>query len=118
MAETRGTNAPTNSSWFDGKRVMVVGLARSGYAAVRLLKSLHALPIVTDSKTGEQLAKTLVEHGKPDCPCFFGVDPLLLLHAVSAVVVSPAVPIDSPLAKRALAMDIPVISELELVYLV
>ncbi len=84
----------------------------------RLLKSLHALPIVTDSKTGEQLAKTLVEHGKPDCPCFFGADPLPLLDDVDALVISPAVPIDSPLVQRALAMDIPVISELELGYLV
>jgi UDP-N-acetylmuramoylalanine-D-glutamate ligase len=38
---------------------MVVGMARSGLAAVQLLTQLGAHPIATDSKTEEQLSETL-----------------------------------------------------------
>lgn len=117
MAAESGLQFPADAAWFAGKRVMVVGLARSGYAAIRLLHALHAQPIVVDSKTEGQLAKTLVEHGRPSCPCFFDVDPLPLLSDLDAVVISPAVPIDGSLVREAAAKSIPVIGELELGYL-
>ncbi len=117
MATSQFLPPISDAAWFSGKRVMVVGLARSGYAAVRLLQHLDAFPIVIDCKTQEQLAKTLGKHGTPGCPCFFGVDPLPLLSGMEAVVISPAAPINAPLVLHAQANGIPVIGELELGFL-
>lgn len=108
---------PSDRTWFAGRRVLVVGLARSGLAAIRLLKRLDAQPEAVDSKPRAQLEKTFDTYGQPGCPCFFGVDPIPLLARADAVVISPAVPAESQLVATAQAQGLPVIGELELGYL-
>ncbi|MGI6634051.1 MAG: UDP-N-acetylmuramoyl-L-alanine--D-glutamate ligase [Christensenellales bacterium] len=117
MAWLSDVKYPDGAAWFAGKRVMVVGMARSGLAAVQLLTQLGAHPVATDSKTEEQLSENFAQYGRPDCACFFGVDPIPLLSQVQAAVISPAVPVDSALVRSATAAGIPVIAELELGYL-
>ena len=44
-----------NTEKYAGKRVLVVGMARSGVAAAQLLNQAGAHVIINDSKTAEQL---------------------------------------------------------------
>jgi UDP-N-acetylmuramoylalanine--D-glutamate ligase len=85
---------------------LVVGLARSGTAAVRMLR-----------EHGEVLA---VDSGTPDVPADIeaqlGVDGVGLLDAVACVVKSPGVPNEAPVVAAARERGIPVLGELELAW--
>ncbi len=97
-----------------GRRVLVVGMARSGVAAAKLLAAQGAIPIVNDRQTAEQLGGALGDiQGKPYV-WRLGEDPVTLLSDCDAVVISPGVPIQSPFILEAERMGIPVIGELEL----
>jgi UDP-N-acetylmuramoylalanine--D-glutamate ligase len=85
---------------------LVVGLARSGVAAARLLAS-HGRVIGTDS-------------GRPDVPAgieaHVGVDGVALLDRVACVVKSPGVPNEAPVIVAARERGVPVLGELELAW--
>jgi UDP-N-acetylmuramoylalanine--D-glutamate ligase len=98
----------------NGKRVLVVGLGRSGVASALFLKSRGAQVTVSDSKPEEQLRNEI---------------PVLLDHGIAVetgrhgdrtfrnqdlIVVSPGVPVDAPPLVQARAMGEPVIGEIEL----
>jgi UDP-N-acetylmuramoylalanine--D-glutamate ligase len=97
-----------------GKRVLVVGLGKSGVASALFLEKLGARVAVSDTKTEEQLPQEI---------------PLLLDHGISVesghhgertfrdqdlIVISPGVPFDVPQLVQARALGIPVIGEVEL----
>ena len=89
---------------------LVVGMARSGVAAARLLKSRGESVFVTDSgKTNA--SEPLVEAGIP-----WEAGQHTLSHFLSAdeIVVSPGVPLNIAPLEAARAKGIPIISELEL----
>ena len=85
---------------------LVVGLARSGIAAARMLAG-HGDVIGTDS-------------GSPDVPgdveAHLGVDGVELLDRVACVVKSPGVPNEAPLIVAARERGLPVLGELELAW--
>jgi UDP-N-acetylmuramoylalanine--D-glutamate ligase len=99
-----------------GKKVLVVGLARTGVAAVRFLAGRGAKVKVSEAKPAEELGAPLTalkglpvkwELGGHTHPFFLDAD---------LIVVSPGVPMDlKPLAK-ARAKGISVISEVELAF--
>ena len=96
----------------ENARVAVMGLARSGLAAVCLLRSHGAQVTATDSKSLAELAGAaalLSETGAKFVP----QSPDVLLHHDLAVI-SPGVPLDSDPVVEALRSGIPVIGELEL----
>jgi len=78
------------------KRVLVIGMARSGIAAAKLLKQAGAYPILNDSRNAESLGSVLPELESLDCCLKLGEDPIPLLADVDAVVISPGVPIQAP----------------------
>jgi len=97
-----------------GKRVLVVGLGKSGVASALFLEKHGAHVAVSDAKTEEQLPEEI---------------PLLLDHGISVetgqhgertfrdqdlIVISPGVPFDVPQLVHARALGIPVIGEVEL----
>jgi UDP-N-acetylmuramoylalanine--D-glutamate ligase len=97
-----------------GKRVLVVGLGRSGVASALFLKELGAQVTVSDTKTQEELASEIpalldrgiiVEAGRHGERTFREVD---------LIVVSPGVPVDVPQLTQARERGIPVIGEIEL----
>ena len=49
-----------NTEKYAGKRVLVVGMARSGVAAAKLLHKAGAKVIINDNKTAEQLGDALL----------------------------------------------------------
>jgi len=85
---------------------LVVGLARSGTAAVRMLR-----------ERGDVLA---VDSGTPDVPtdidARLGVDGVDLLDGAAVVVKSPGVPTEAPVIAAARERGVPVLGELELAW--
>lgn len=98
------------------KRVLVIGMARSGIAAARLLLKAGALPVLNDSRGAEKLEDTLAELRALGCPLRLGEDPVPLLREADAVVISPGVPIQAPAVKEAEALGLPLVGELELAF--
>lgn len=103
---------------FENKKVLVLGLARSGEAAARLLAKLGAIVTVNDGKPFDEnpSAQALLEEGiKVIC----GSHPLELLdEAFAYMVKNPGIPYTNPMVVRALEKNIPVITEVELAYLI
>lgn len=99
---------------FTGKRVLVVGLARSGMAAIRVLKKLGAEVTLSESKKKEDikeidfLSKNNVE--------IVGQDMAVFERDFDLVVKNPGVPYRSPMMEKLYERNIPVITEIELAY--
>src|SRR5689334_11692379 len=96
------------------KRVLVVGLGKSGAAAAHLLHSLGARVTVSDSRQQTELGGEIpalldlgvvIETGSHGERTFRDQD---------LIVVSPGVPVDAPQLQQARALGIPVIGEVEL----
>ena len=96
------------------KRALIVGMARSGIAAARLLYENGYEVIVNDMKSeidGLTEALAGIEYTSA-----LGKAPEALLDGVDLMVLSPVVPIFAPFAKEAKARGIEVIGEIELGY--
>ena len=97
---------------FKGKKILIMGFAKSGMAAVKLLRHLGADHIiVTDRK--DLADKELLES--------WGVTVLkqadeLFDEDYDLVIKNPGVPYVSPLVKKLTDRNIPVITEVELAY--
>src|SRR6188508_2250187 len=97
----------------NGARVLVLGLARSGLAAVGLLALHGARVTAADSRPLAEIA------GAADALRSIGAVVFTLQSGDAAsghdlVVISPGVPIDSPVLVAARRAGIPVIAEVEL----
>lgn len=101
---------------FKGKKVTVVGLARSGVAAARALDALGAHVTVTDKKPLDQLAAQIKALGSGRIVVEAGGHPDRLFLQAELIVLSPGVPKIPPL-QEARKRGIRVISELELAWL-
>ncbi|MGM0651293.1 MAG: UDP-N-acetylmuramoyl-L-alanine--D-glutamate ligase [Bacillota bacterium] len=102
-----------------GKKIMVVGMARSGLAAVELLSREGAAKItVTDQKQPEQLENELLKLKRySNIETICGSNPEEhVTSGLSMIVKSPGVPPGLEMFKRAEKFEIPVISEVELAY--
>lgn len=111
------TKRTTNSfaSSLKGRRVLVVGLARTGLAAAKLLADHGARVTVTDRKSPGELASSVA--ALPDgVETALGSHPLELLKEASLVVTSPGVAWDSPPLEASRQAGVEVISEIELVW--
>lgn len=103
---------------FQNKKVLILGLARSGQAAAKLLSKLGAIVTVNDGKAFEEnpSAQVLLEEGiKVIC----GSHPLELLDEDFALMVkNPGIPYSNEMVKKALDKGIQVLTEVELAYLI
>jgi UDP-N-acetylmuramoylalanine--D-glutamate ligase len=96
------------------KRVLVVGLGKSGLSAAMFLRAQGARVTVSDTRSATALAKeipTLLEAG---IMVESGGHGLLTFRRQDLIVVSPGVPMDTPEVKQVVAFGLPVIGELEL----
>ena len=103
---------------FANKKVLVLGLAKSGESAARLLDKLGAIVTVNDGKPFEEnpAAQSLLEEG---IKVVTGGHPLELLDEdFELMVKNPGIPYDNDMVVRALEKKIPVITEVELAYLI
>ncbi|MGI6128643.1 MAG: UDP-N-acetylmuramoyl-L-alanine--D-glutamate ligase [bacterium] len=98
------------------KTVLVIGLAKSGYAAATALAKRGVKTIATDIKDDAAIKERAALLEDKGAKVVLGQHPLELLAAVNLVVVSPGVPDTAPLVAEAKRRSIPVISEPELAY--
>src|ERR1044072_3141629 len=84
----------------EGKKVLVVGVARSGVAAARLLASRGAMVIANDMKPEAQLAREAEQLRGLGVLLSLGGHPDSLFENAELIVLSPGVPSDlAPLAR-------------------
>jgi len=106
-----------NTQFFSQKKVLIVGLARTGFSAAKLLLQVGANVVVADidmnkpevknnAKLLQQMGAT-IELGPHHPKTFLGSD---------VIVVSPGVPHTIPLLVEASQKNIPVIGETEFAY--
>ena len=97
-----------------GRRVTVVGLARSGVAAARLLRAAGAEVVGTDTKPVDALGREVAALRDSGVRLATGDDAARAFEGATLVVVSPGVPVDAPQLAPARAAGLPIIGELEL----
>ena len=97
-----------------GKKVLVVGLARSGMAAIRVLKKLGAEVTLSESKKKDDIKEIgfLNENNVE----IVGQDMSVFERDFDFVVKNPGIPYRSPMMQKLQERNIPVITEIELAY--
>ena len=97
-----------------GKKVLVVGLGKSGLAAALFLRHRGAQVTVSDVRSAEALAREIPALLEEGIMVEAGGHGLLTFRRQDLIVVSPGVPLDTPALAQVRSFGIPVIGELEL----
>ncbi|NLB17145.1 MAG: UDP-N-acetylmuramoyl-L-alanine--D-glutamate ligase [Syntrophomonadaceae bacterium] len=97
------------------KRVLVLGMARSGLSSVQLLMNAGASITVYDRKSPEELAKNLGPLPK-GIHIITGEGVEISPGDFDLAVTSPGIPLDNPMMMTIRAVGIPIISEIELAF--
>src|SRR6185295_13274028 len=98
----------------EGKRVLIVGLARSGVAVARLVASRGATVVANDAKPESEIREAAEELRKLGVTLSLGSHPESLFLDADLIVLSPGVPADLEPLKLARGAGIEIISEPEL----
>jgi UDP-N-acetylmuramoylalanine--D-glutamate ligase len=97
-----------------GKKVLVVGLGKSGLAAALFLRRRGAQVTVSDVRSAEALAKEIPALIEAGIMVETGGHGLLTFRRQDLIVVSPGVPLDTPELAQVKSFGLTVIGELEL----
>jgi UDP-N-acetylmuramoylalanine--D-glutamate ligase len=97
-----------------GKKVLVVGLGKSGLAAALFLRRRGAQVTVSDVRSADALAKEIPALIEAGIMVETGGHGLLTFRRQDLIVVSPGVPLDTPELAQVKSFGLPVIGELEL----
>lgn len=102
---------------YENKKVLVMGLAKSGKAAARLLRELGAHVIINDRAPLEENLEA-VEMMNEGFEVVTGGHPLELLeHEFDVIVKNPGIPYTKvPLLMKAMELNIPILTEVQLAY--
>lgn len=101
---------------YNGKKALVCGMARSGIAAAKLLKSLGAEVTLQDMKKREDIAADVLNLENEGIVLYTGANPDDIACEQDIIVLSPGIPCDLPFINAAEAAGVSVISEVELAY--
>src|ERR1700730_5499896 len=96
------------------KRVLVVGLGKSGLSAAMFLPEQGARVTVSDTRSAVARAKEIPALLEAGIMVERGGHGLLTFRRSDLIVVSPGVPMDTPEVKQVMSFGLPVIGELEL----
>ena len=103
--------------WFD-KKVLILGLSKSGIAAAKYLNERGADCFITENKPFEEKnAQTVKELNEEGIKTEFGQHSDEFMQDVYLAVTSPGIPPKSELMQKLKEKNIQVISEIELAYL-
>jgi UDP-N-acetylmuramoylalanine--D-glutamate ligase len=97
-----------------GKKVLVVGLGKSGLAAALFLRRQGAVVTASDVRSAEELAKEIPALIDEGIAVEAGGHGLLTFRRQDLIVVSPGVPLDTPELAQVRKFGLPVIGEIEL----
>lgn len=103
-------------AWMElkNKRVLVVGLGKSGIAAALFLKARGARVTVSDTRSAKALGEEIPRLLEAGIMVESGGHGLLTFRRQDLIVVSPGVPLETPEVAQAMALGTPVTGELEL----
>ncbi len=96
------------------KRVLVVGLGKSGISAALYLRRLGARVTVSDTRPSEALAKEIPALLDAGVMVETGGHGVLTFRRQDLIVISPGVPLSTPEVQQVLRFGVPLIGELEL----
>jgi len=100
---------------FENKKIFILGMARSGYEAAKLLSDYNNKIIVTDGK--EQKEKLVSELESLGVKVIITSDQLSLLDdSFDYVIKNPGIKYDNPVVVKAKELGIKVINEIEMAY--
>lgn len=105
-----------NIDTYRNKKILILGLAKSGFAVSQILLDLGAKLVVNDGKdlTDDKHAKRLIENG---VEVVSGHHPVELLdETFDFVVKNPGIPYSNVMIERAIELDIPIITEPEIAF--
>jgi len=100
----------------NGKKFLLLGLARTGKACARFLVSRGAAVSVSDLRSEAELKEEMTDLRGLALSYFLGGEDRQALAGVDCVIPSPGVPTDNPLLRDAVARRIAVLSEIEIAY--
>ncbi len=98
----------------EGKKILVLGLARTGLAVARFLAHRGARVVGADAREDDGMGAARKELSRWSAPCHLGPEETAWLDGVDAVVPSPGVPRENTLLVEAARRGIEVLSEIEL----
>jgi len=113
VSETGG-RGPAYRRWLADRTVSVVGLARSGVAAARLVRRLGGRVLASDSGRLESLSAEARQLEALGCQLWAGGHPAEAFAGCGLVVLSPGVPLTLPALGALRARGVSIIGELEL----
>ena len=99
---------------YENRKVLIVGMARSGVAAAKLLAANGALVTLNDIRPAEELGDALAELKDAGMICRLGCPAEGLLEGQDVLVISPGISINAPFVRKAAEMGLYVTGELEL----
>ena len=97
-----------------GKKVLVVGLGKSGFAAALFLRRRGAQVTVSEQRSEQALSEEISSLLEAGIAVEAGGHGLLTFRRQDLIVVSPGVPLSTPELVQVRALGLPVIGELEL----
>ena len=100
----------------NGKKFLVLGLARTGSECARFLVNRGARVSVSDLRSEPELKQEMASLAGLSIGYFLGGEDRNALAGVDCVIPSPGVPAENPLLRDAVARDIAVLSEIELAW--
>ena len=98
------------------KRVLVLGLARTGIATARFCIARGAHVTAVDDRGAEQLGEAVGEFQKIGCTLAFGADQSHLFGQQDLIVPSPGVPANHPGLAASREAGVPIWSEIEVAW--
>jgi UDP-N-acetylmuramoylalanine--D-glutamate ligase len=100
----------------EGKRVLIVGLARTGLAAARFCAARGARVTATDDRAAEQLGDGVQQLRDLGCRLAFGGNQSAVFAEQDLIIPSPGVPSNHPGLAAARPAGVPIWSEIELAW--
>jgi len=101
---------------YKDKKVLVVGMARSGVAAAKQLHKAGAKVVINDSKNADALGDALLPLNGLDIEYKLGCPAGECLTGIDAMVISPGIPDTASFVVKAKELGIYVTGELEMAY--
>src|SRR5690625_889677 len=100
---------------FPYKRVLVLGLAKSGSAAAELLLR-SGIQVRVNDKYTKETATVVTRLRQMGAEVIVGSHPKSVLQNIELIVKNPGIPYEHPLIQMALVNDVNIITEIELAY--
>jgi len=99
-----------------GKRIMVMGMARSGIAAAELIANMGDIALINDRKSEAELGEGMAALHRENIEWRLGEDPMSVLSGADMLVLSPGIPDTHPVVRAAREAGIEVVAEIELAW--